>query len=82
MSQENVELVRAVYVAFSALAEGGDITRYVKTFDALHLEYHPVEEEEAVDKTSRTEAKKKNMAVPNFRISTIMAPTSSRTRAR
>ena len=34
MSQENVEVVRAVYVAFSALAEGGDITRYVKTFDA------------------------------------------------
>jgi ketosteroid isomerase-like protein len=48
MSQENVELVRAVYAAFSGLAEGGDITWYVKTFYAPDCEYYPVEEEEAV----------------------------------
>ena len=48
MSQENVELVRATYAAFSGLAEGGDITSHVKTFYAPDCEYHPVEEEEAI----------------------------------
>jgi hypothetical protein len=48
MSQEKVELVRAVYAAFSRLAEGGDITSHVKTFYVPDCEYHPVEEEEAI----------------------------------
>ena len=44
MSRENVEIVRAMYAAFSRLAHGGDIPSYVDTHWAPDGEYDPIEE--------------------------------------
>jgi ketosteroid isomerase-like protein len=48
MAQENVEIVRSLYTAFSELAEGGDITSFVIAHFEPDCEYRPVEEEEAI----------------------------------
>lgn len=45
MSQDNVELLRAMYAAFSTLAEGGDVVSYVHAFYHPDCEYQPVEEQ-------------------------------------
>ena len=48
MSQENVEIVRGMYRAFSALARGGDVEAYVREAWDPDCEYEPVEELERV----------------------------------
>ena len=49
MSQQDLDLIRAVYAEFSGLAEsGGDIAAYVRTYyDPDHV-YEPIEEEGSV----------------------------------
>ncbi len=44
MTQENVDLLRSLYAAFSGLAEGGDVAAYVRTHYDPACEYEPVEE--------------------------------------
>lgn len=48
MSQENAEVVRSLYEAFSGLAAGGDVTSYVVAHYDPDCEYQPVEELEVV----------------------------------
>jgi EAL domain-containing protein (putative c-di-GMP-specific phosphodiesterase class I) len=45
MSQESLETVRAMYRAFSGLAEGGDLASYVAAHRDPDCEYQPVVEE-------------------------------------
>jgi ketosteroid isomerase-like protein len=44
MSEENVELVRALYASFGQLAEGGEVHSWVHTYFDPDCEYRPVEE--------------------------------------
>lgn len=48
MSQENVEIVRAQYASWSALAEGGDVASHIHAFFPPDGEYLPVEEIDAI----------------------------------
>jgi ketosteroid isomerase-like protein len=48
MPQANADVVRAMYAAFSELAEGADVETYVSTYFDPACEYHPVEEDEPI----------------------------------
>jgi ketosteroid isomerase-like protein len=48
MSQEHVEIVRAMWASFSRLAEGGEIRSYVLGYYEPNCEYRPVEEKDAI----------------------------------
>jgi ketosteroid isomerase-like protein len=48
MSQENVEIVRAQYVSFERVAEGGDVHSWVLGYFHPNCEYRPVEEVDAI----------------------------------
>ena len=48
MPPQDADVVRAMYAAFSQLADGGDIEKYVATHFTPACEYFPVEELEPI----------------------------------
>jgi ketosteroid isomerase-like protein len=48
MSEENVEIVRSMYVAFNQAGETGNFASYVREVWDAECEYQPVEESEPV----------------------------------
>jgi ketosteroid isomerase-like protein len=48
MAQENIEAVRSMYAAFSALAQSGDCASYVAEYWDPDGEYRPVEEMDTI----------------------------------